>query len=397
LSDKPSIGVCLSGGGFRASLFALGCLRYLAEAELLSSVVAIPAVSGGSIAAAKLADQADQLAARGSSVEAYLELVYGPFRNVVTTRNLRNLWLRRSVGGMLARHRRGRGVVLGEVLSEHLFATRDLRDLPAGPQIILTATDLAAGRAFRFSRDFVGSYDMGYMATPAALPLGLAVAASAAVPALFPPVNLSTARLGFAGINRTLALADGGVYDNLGLEWFQGWSAGRPGGSVRPEFLIVVNAGAPLTPTTHPLGGVRAAWRAKDVQYSQTTKLRSRWFVDELLSGRLSGVYVACASDPRTFGFPDGTPIDPAAYAAALPSELANALGRLRTDLDRFTTDEADLLSYHGYWTLHARMAALHPALAAASPSWVDYRDLPPQQTQRLLGSLERGARRRLH
>lgn len=48
------IALCLSGGGFRALLFHLGVIRYLAGAGYLKDVVRIDAVSGGSVLAAHL-------------------------------------------------------------------------------------------------------------------------------------------------------------------------------------------------------------------------------------------------------------------------------------------------------------------------------------------------------
>src|SRR5262249_46184698 len=47
-----SFGLCLSGGGFRATLFHLGVMRALHKVGLLERVDAISAVSGGSIFAA---------------------------------------------------------------------------------------------------------------------------------------------------------------------------------------------------------------------------------------------------------------------------------------------------------------------------------------------------------
>jgi hypothetical protein len=64
--------------------------------------------------------------------------------------------------------------------------------------------------------------------------------------------------------------------------------------------------------TAHPYGGLRGLWRAKEVQYSQTTKLRVRWYVGELLAGRSRGIYLAVELDPCDYKLPDGTPIDPA-------------------------------------------------------------------------------------
>jgi NTE family protein len=394
-AQQLAFAVALSGGGFRASFYALGVLRYLAEAALLPNVIGISAVSGGSIAAAALADRSDALAAAGWGGSAFVEHVDRRFRQVVTTENLRNRWLARAVGARLRRRRVGRGAVLGEVLADHLYRTRCVCDLPPGPQVILTTTDLATGRAFRIARDFIGSYDFGYIEpAPASIELGFAAAASAAVPALFPPASLETAGLGLKDAPPTLSLADGGVYDNLGLEWFQGWGSGRPASAIRPNFLIVANAGGLLRRTTHPYGAVRGVLRAKDVQYSQTTRLRVRWFVGDLLAGRERGIYLAIELDPRDYKLPDGTPIDQRLYDGALPSPLVPALARLRTDLDRFLADEADLLSYHGYWSAHARLGALYTELAVPTPAWRDYAALTPRDVQRLVRLLEPGARR---
>lgn len=46
--------LALSGGGFRATIFHLGVIRFLRDADLLKDVVAISSVSGGSITAAHL-------------------------------------------------------------------------------------------------------------------------------------------------------------------------------------------------------------------------------------------------------------------------------------------------------------------------------------------------------
>jgi NTE family protein len=204
-------GVCLSGGGFRASLYGFGVLRYLAEADLLRSVGAISAVSGGAIAAAFLADRAGTPAQAGWTADAFNAHVTQPFREVVTTQNLRNTWLRRAGTAQLLGSRRGRGVVLGEVLAERLFWTKRVSELPTDIQVILTATDLGTGRAFRMARDFIGSWDFKYVPTPEFLELGMAVAASAAVPALFPPVLMPTAGLGLRGRHGTMRANDGSV------------------------------------------------------------------------------------------------------------------------------------------------------------------------------------------
>ena len=48
------VGLALSGGGFRATLYHLGVVRYLRDSHLLNQVSHITSVSGGSIMAAHL-------------------------------------------------------------------------------------------------------------------------------------------------------------------------------------------------------------------------------------------------------------------------------------------------------------------------------------------------------
>ena len=48
-------GLALSGGGFRATLYHLGLVRFLRDADILRQVTHITSVSGGSIIAAHLA------------------------------------------------------------------------------------------------------------------------------------------------------------------------------------------------------------------------------------------------------------------------------------------------------------------------------------------------------
>lgn len=50
----PRLGLALSGGGFRATLFHLGVVRYLRDTNQLQDVTDIASVSGGSILAAHL-------------------------------------------------------------------------------------------------------------------------------------------------------------------------------------------------------------------------------------------------------------------------------------------------------------------------------------------------------
>jgi len=151
---QPRIGLCVSGGGFRAAFYAIGALRYLAEAGLLGAVTDISAVSGGSLAAAKLA--AEWPPTRGDAAGWFVQSVERPMREAVANNNIRNRWLGKVATGR-SLGRGGRGAVLGELFCEILELPSELHELPVGPRTIFTSTCLQTGRAFRFARAFTGS------------------------------------------------------------------------------------------------------------------------------------------------------------------------------------------------------------------------------------------------
>ena len=59
--DGKTLGLALSGGGFRATLFGLGSLARINDGGLLGKLDVITSVSGGSILAGILAQRWSQL------------------------------------------------------------------------------------------------------------------------------------------------------------------------------------------------------------------------------------------------------------------------------------------------------------------------------------------------
>jgi NTE family protein len=185
------VGLCLSGGGFRASFFALGALRYLAESGGLDRVVAVSAVSGGSIAAAAVADRWTDYEDAGGGLEAFLTTIDEPFRATVTEKSVRRRWIARSLAAILPIY--GRDDAYAGALGKTLYRHKRVADLPKRPEFIFTSTDLATGRTFRVAAAYIGSYDYGYIETaPTVVSLGKAVAASAAFPPSMTIVRLKT-------------------------------------------------------------------------------------------------------------------------------------------------------------------------------------------------------------
>jgi hypothetical protein len=332
-----------------------------------------------------------RLPGRRRSVAAFLAKIDKPFRDAVTKKNLRRRWAFASVAAVVP-FTGGRGGALARTLDHALYDLKRVRELPSEPDFIFTSTDLASGRVFWVAPDYIGSWDYGFIEpTPTWVELRTAVAASAAFPPSLTVVKLPTKRLAFPKERppfpkerppKKLSLVDGGVYDNLGLEWFQGWDeeALRPKAAAKPSFLIVANASGILEFKDKWFSAPAAIMRELAIQYRQVLALRTRWFRDKLKRDPSTGVYMAVKDN-----------LD---HESALPRELVEPLKLLRTDLDRFNKTEADLLSYHAYWTLHVRLAAARPELALQRPSWIEYANRGPKSVEQLRTTLELGQHR---
>lgn len=395
--DGPArrIGLCLSGGGFRAAFFGLGVVRYLAEAGKLGEVQAVSAVSGGSIAATVLANRWPTLARDGFSEGSFESAVLAPMVDTVADKNLRNRGLIRWAATRALPGGRY-GSARGRTLVKHLVKAQRVRELPAELQVVLTSTDLASGRAFRVSQEFMGSWDFGYSETPDDLGLSTVLAASTAIPLIFPPVHLRTEGLGLSNAPAELSLMDGGVYDNLGLEWFQGWDRGRPAAARPCDFIVVVDASGPLGTVPGRFDWRRSLGRSRAIQYSQSRMSRIRWFVDQLLDKRMEGLYIPIDKDPGKFQPPRDAGADLRLADGALPAGFAADLSQVRTDLDRFDRIESELLAYHGYWSTHVRLHHVRPELAVEIPAWRRYADLSHEHINRLRETVREGAKRRV-
>src|SRR5438874_13645211 len=142
------IGLALSGGGFRASLYHLGLVRFLRDAGILPNVTHITSVSGGSIVAAHLAlnwgrynGSASEFDAAAAELLAFVRL---DVRNRIIRRfplSLPLRWPRRLLGFS------NRKLTLTGLLECHyeryLYGDTGLFELPAKPQLHLLATNLS--------------------------------------------------------------------------------------------------------------------------------------------------------------------------------------------------------------------------------------------------------------
>src|SRR5262245_5334708 len=177
--ERAGNALCLSGGGFRATLFHLGALRRLNETGVLAKLDTITSVSGGSIMAALLATRAPWPITDPIPADVWERDVAVPTRRFVG-RNLRTP----AMAGRLLRPWNTsagvRGLMAG--YAKHLSSAK-LSALPERPRFVFCATDLCYGVNFVFERGRVGDYRLGYLSPPPpAWEVARAVAASSCFP-----------------------------------------------------------------------------------------------------------------------------------------------------------------------------------------------------------------------
>jgi NTE family protein len=409
------VAVALSGGGFRAALFHMGVLRRVAELGWLPSIDAISGVSGGSIIAAFAALQWGEMLSAGGDAAAFEKHIAGPFVTTVTTSNVLSQWLARAVSTGPVRifdRTFTRTTAFGDILDESLYGNRPCTELPDSPYTVLNATSLTSVRAWRFTRHGLGDSRIGYAEWNSRniLSIGQAVASSAAFPPIFSPARINARRYTFSGtmyrdapvdVPNTIALTDGGVYENLGTEVLTKPTPLPAGKVLTPaEFLLVSDGGYPARyefdlrwlPGLASLALLRCV---NTIALEQVSALRRRRLIEMFEGGRPNGLLVALGSNL------DRIPVGGAdAYRRIVgsdscpPVEVVDRIQRVRTHLNRFSQEEAEALMYHGYVLtdafLWARSAHLPTAYQRTdqSPEWRIV--FTPEITARTLDALKR-------
>lgn len=228
------LGLALSGGGLRATLYHLGVVRFLRDAGLLKRVTHVTSVSGGSILAAHLVMNWDRYCGSAedfdSASEEILDLVRLDIRNRIMRRfpfgTVYNFG-RRMLGRVVDR-RATRTGLLEACYEQALYGDTCLFDLPQSPELHILATNLNEGCLCSFSRtgltrliyDAQGEMKLEHQRVGLAT-IPMAVAASSAFPGFFPPLELRAKEVGAVeGEFQMQRFTDGGVYDNLGIRMF---------------------------------------------------------------------------------------------------------------------------------------------------------------------------------
>lgn len=401
------VGLALSGGGFRASFYHLGVLARLAESDVLRHIEVLSCVSGGSIVGAcywlalrtrmcagSLQTHDDYMALVSDVILRFREAVATDLRTQVGAGILRTVWdavwneqrgamdpeqcaelLARDFyepfwdGGPTPIHMDELPFVpadhaTGAFAHEDFHPTRHnwLREHKL-PALILNATTVNTGHGWQFTPHWMGEAPWSNGHEVDSVPrlewayydsssdwrveLARAVAASACVPFIFAPMEITQEW----EHDLRVQLVDGGVYDNQGSTALLAHNC---------NVVLVSDACGQLTLKERPDSGVKGlgtyAMRSMDtlmerVRTANYADLRARRD-----AGFLRGLMFLHMKDglsPRTVrrkasqaSVVDARrPLSP----SGIRQDLQQALSALRTDLNVFTDNEANALMGCGY------------------------------------------------
>lgn len=353
------IGLALSGGGFRASLFHIGVLKRLAELDILRHVQVISTVSGGSILGMYYYLELKNLLENNDNSslgkEDYINMVNRIEKNFskAIESNLRMLAFLKLPFTPLTEK-------LGQLYQEKLYNDIDanitnMNQLPISPvlntrqeknfspefenfkltnnvpRIIINATLLNNGHNWQFTSHGMGeneymtdmsiddnkAYPFELYTKEKNVTIGSAVASSSAVPILFDPIQLKMGK-------ETIKLSDGGLYDNMGLSSLLADECSH---------IIVSDGSGQLKEDCNPsnfrldvLGRITAVLmnRVRDGEYKLAKSLKEH--------NVLKGLAIFHMEAKST-----------------MDKELQEKLSLVRTDLDAFHELESKGLVYAGY------------------------------------------------
>lgn len=282
------LGLGLSGGGYRSANMHLGVLEELHNQDILRYVDVISTVSGGSIIGAywvyhysedyKLACEEDKNSLFQDFKREFIDRVLkvNLVSKILWRCSRPDNWFR------LVSHDYSRTDVAVDIYEDVLRFKNTPDDgflwgLPDSPKLIVNATNLNNGQIWKFTKGGIGDsdnkiYNQRLINT---YRLAKAVAASAAFPGGFPPIELERGKY-FKDKNGEIKLSDGGIVDNLGISSLV---------SEGCDYIIISDAGSPFKAKNNVAGDeVTTLLRVLDIFQSET-----RSYSISKLKGKVEG------------------------------------------------------------------------------------------------------------
>lgn len=340
---ESGVGVALSGGGFRATLFHCGSLWRLNELGYLPKLDRISSVSGGSIIAGRLAVCWPQLQFVNEIASNLVTIVVDPLRSFCE----RHVDVSSIAKGILNPFKRISEVLL-QNYDKHLYGECNFQQLLDRPRFVINATNLGTGVSFRFSKPYAGDYRIGLIRNPT-FRISQAVTASSAFPPFLSPYVISMDPDKFEKVRgadlyaveehrKTLYLTDGGAYDNLGLETV--WN--------RYTTVLTGDAGAPFgTEEAARTAWHSQAYRTLNLAVNQARALRKRVLIADYKQKVRLGTFWGIRTDITDYGLADSLPCR---------ADKIVALATMRTRLNPCSEQEQCELINWGYAVCDAAM-----------------------------------------
>jgi NTE family protein len=448
IPEEFKLGLALSGGGFRASLFHIGVLARMAEFGFLRHVEVLSTVSGGSILGALyyvhlkcLLEQKDDSQIADADYVDMIQRLEKDFLAAIQ-RNVRMQTFRNPLKNVkMALAHYSRSDRIGELYDALLYrpvlapgrdTPAEMRELlihPKGsrpdfhprdhnkerkakvPILVINATTLNTGHNWRFEASRMGEPPRGShvaeevdknmrLRRPSSyanitprqqnIELGLAVAASAGVPGIFHPLAIT----GLYDRGIRVQLVDGGVHDNQGIQGLadEGCTA----------FVVSDASGQMLDDTDSPTGMFSVLTRSNSILMDRVREEQ----LFSLLGGRgapVAFVHLRKGLPAEAIAWIDENG-KPAASPKAeripgLPStqfgvdpQVQDLLSKVRTDLDSFSDIEAYSLMLDGYLMSEPELRSVFSLPAATkSIQWtfLGIRQWMATPTRRYLTHLE--------
>ncbi|MES2850132.1 MAG: patatin-like phospholipase family protein, partial [Bacteroidota bacterium] len=406
IKKDGKVGLALSGGGFRASLFHIGVLASMAENDELRNIDVISCVSGGSIIGAyyylKLKKLLEENIDNNISKQHYIDIVKETEKDFLAgvQKNLR-MRIFSNLGcniRMLTESKKySRSHRIGELYEEYLYkpltgkgnlymqdlfidpllepgerfsySTDNWKRKNKVPQLVLNATSVNTGHNWQFTASWMGEPPgniqtdidvkprlrrMYYEDAPEAYKsfrLGYAVGASACVPVMFHPMPMADL---YPDID--LQLVDGGLHDNQGIaalieqeckEMIISDASGQlptDEGATHNEALVFYRTDNILQERLRELQFLDITEREYTTQLRSLIKLHLK---KDLRTEPVS--WINCIDRPRRLLYDETYTEKGDLLKFGILHSVQLQLSEIRTDLDSFHDTEAFALMYSGY------------------------------------------------
>lgn len=369
------IGLALSGGGTRAIVFHLGMLKALAEKGYWPSIHYISSVSGGSLCVALIMANNDY---KWPTQDEYVNVVLPKIEHLLTLSKWTSLqvllclpfilflllytivlylvgfkWFwPMTVGCFVLAAMIPKAYYLSFLLRSVWKINCDISLLPRIPQWAINCTCWDTGKNWRFEQRRMGDYKTNYVKNPT-FPLSHAIVASAAFPWAIGALRIKTTGYNWTDrngkscepVSEKLALWDGGIYDNLGLEsLFKLDYKKEPKTYIQQhcDFLIVSDASAKLLVEQRkylfsmPIPTFLRS-RIAEITTDQVRSLRARQMFN-YFKANMNGLYICMGEAEKNTG----------------KCNNYNHIISIKTSLMNFSDDDYNILFNHAYdLTIH--------------------------------------------